>query len=837
MILRLLPALFLVPGLAFAQVDRLEATEGATHMSAIVGDGGLSVGIAPTGELTQLLWPSPLGAPLLRYQTTASADARTLPRFGAAETDGLFVGLWLATDGGAEFSWLRDDAWTHGQSYAGATATTTSTREDLGLRVVQSVGASGDVLFHRTVVEREDSSPVTAAWVVVYADTHVSGEAGQDWGSWWDAGGNRVISASLAEAPSSALVELAGLDWTAQGWEETGAPQVEAETAGLQGTFVTLGGAGETAVHIGAFDDCGSEVGNLSAFDTVQTDLDAASTSRGFASLCDTDVALSLPVEFKDDGPVDRGAVDYFVSAAAELVTSVGALEGARAKGYETLLADANLAADAHLAGLTLPAEAGGLFASLTEDFGAQWARSVVTVTDEETGSFAASLASQPRFHVDRPWESAWTELALELAGDYDAVSAHQRWLVEQQLTAPVVDDGVVTAFPGAWITDRSDLDIAQVGLTAWSFWRHGQFGANDPTTRGALASTWTALSTAADLLAGCVADDHPALTVEPQAGFPVWWPLYESIANGEAYDVSAGVGAGASGDWEALRPCASFEGGSESSQATLMSTNLARLGLVSAIAAAHALCIDEPRVAAWQARADELAALILAADYDGTTWTGDAALLAWPSPPTVASGWWFAFAASPDPAEQAAEVDAYITQAMNDWVDQEHARVTDAITLQTDGRGDEAIALMSGARWRSAQGGRLVQSEARALLRRLVTDLTTPGTHHLGAVFVGVDDQDGTAKSADQRVGQPHVPTASAAVSAMYAFIAPDRLALAEDFALEPLCVDGEEPDELRQAPGCTDECQNSIAASPQDASLLALLLGVLTLGVRRRR
>ena len=84
MIRRFFMALALLPGLAHGQVDVLEHVEGATHMSAIAGDGGLSVGLAPTGTVTQLLWPSPLGTPQLQYETEASSNARTLPRFGAA---------------------------------------------------------------------------------------------------------------------------------------------------------------------------------------------------------------------------------------------------------------------------------------------------------------------------------------------------------------------------------------------------------------------------------------------------------------------------------------------------------------------------------------------------------------------------------------------------------------------------------------------------------------------------------------------------------------------------------------------------------------------------------
>lgn len=829
--------ILLFPGLAHAQVDILEATEGATHMSALAGDGGLTVGLAPTGEVTQLLWPTPLGNPQVRYQTSASTAARTLPRFGAAETDGLFLGLWLEMDNGSELTWLRDLPWTHEQTYDGSAVVQTDTHSALGLRVITYTAATGNTLAQRAVIERDANSPVQDVWLVAFADLQPNGD---DWLAFWDPTGDRVLSFVPDDIAAPGRELMMNESWTTAVWASDALPLAQSLAAGANGTHLAFGGATPSAVHIGSRDgaDCvpgASWQHPVSAWTAIADSLDAAETFGAPVAACDADVALSWLVDFKDDGPIDRGAVDLFLTAGPSMVSAANRLDGSRTDGFELISTDAESDAAAFLATLSLPTGVGGADVIGVSDFAARWARSAASVMDPSTGAIAASAASQPRFNVDRPWESAWTELALELTGDFDAVSAHQRYIAEQQSIAGVTVDGTLVVPPGAWQGDRGPFDLAQVGLTTWSFWRHAQYASNEGKARTTLASSWLAMSAAADLLTTCVSDDHPAIPRAADAGLPAWYPLYEDLLMGTAPDAAAGFSAGAAGNWEALRPCASWEGGASVPGATLLATHLARLGLESAVAAADALCVDEPRVAAWEARAQELAALLLAADYDGIEWTGRGPLLTWPLPLEIEPAWRFAFATSSDPDAQIAEVAAYIDAATSAWIAQEHRRAVDAITLETDGRGDESLALLAGGRARSeGRSDRLLQSQARAVLERLVTDLSTPGTGHLGAAFV-VDEQ--AIKGADQRVGQPYVPAASMAIAALLAYSAPDILAPAEGSTLELTCAEGEEPDLQRKAPACGDDCASSVGGRPRGASSLALLFGLLALTIRRRR
>lgn len=811
-------------GSALAQVDALEHQEGATWLGGMLGDGSLTVGIGMAGEVTDLHWPGPTSPSLIHFSTEASPQARTRDRFGAEPTDGLFLGVWVELDAGdPAFSWLHDSAWTHTQRYVDGTFVHVASRADLGLSVVQTMAVSGDALGWRATVERAPGFGVGDVHLALYGNPETW--SGEECLGYLDPSAESYVHGCVPDAGQGASFrDLATAEWQATTWADEGLSQAQALLA-PRGSFFAVGAEGLAGAHVGSYADCDGAAVD-SALDVVEGSLAGATSTGSYAWECVSDFATTWEVEFKEDADVDRGAVDFFVAAGATLRDTHQALDAARAAGFDVLAERTADAADAAADALILPTGVAGTDDADVLAFAEGWARDVAAIRAAD-GSLAASAASQPRFHVDRPWESAWTELALEVAGDFDAVSAHQQHVMQQQRRSAVADPYLPA---GAWPTDRGDLDIPQIGLTLWSFWRHAQYAPNDTARRTTLASTWPSMARAADLLAGCVVDDHPAISGDAADGEPAWTPLLAAVQDG-TFDAAAGLSAAANGNWESLRPCASLQGGQPLDDAGLLATNLARIGLRAAVAAADALCVDEARVASWEARANELAALMLAADYDGASWTGDGALVAWPWTPEIAPAWWFAFTANPDPDAQEAEVAAYVAEALDAWVDQELARASAAISLDTDGRGDEAIALLEAELWGASRDlGRLQRSAARALLRRLVVDLPTPAGH-LGGAFVALGGD-----KADQRVGQPHVPAESRAVTALLAFSQPDRLAPAGVTALSLECPAGEEPELQRTAAGCGDDCQSSLVG-PASTPSLALLLGGLALLARRRR
>ena len=128
------------PAFAATFIDGGEHTFGATNINAVTGHGRLAEGVSADGDVTVLSWPSPSYADQLGYLSSNDIEARSLPRLGAPEGAGLFLGLLMEkTDGSREVSWLRDRSrWEIVQSYGdddGPNIVTRHTSTDLGLTV------------------------------------------------------------------------------------------------------------------------------------------------------------------------------------------------------------------------------------------------------------------------------------------------------------------------------------------------------------------------------------------------------------------------------------------------------------------------------------------------------------------------------------------------------------------------------------------------------------------------------------------------------------------------------------------------------------------------------
>ncbi len=162
-------------------IDGGEHMFGATNINAVTGHGRLTAGLSADGDVTVLSWPSPSYADQLGYISSNDIEARSLPRLGAPEGAGLFVGLLIETnDGSREVSWLRDRSrWQIAQSYGdddGANIVTRYTSADLGVTVTLTdaiqppVTNVADILVRLVNVARAVGSPVSKAWLLTYAN-------------------------------------------------------------------------------------------------------------------------------------------------------------------------------------------------------------------------------------------------------------------------------------------------------------------------------------------------------------------------------------------------------------------------------------------------------------------------------------------------------------------------------------------------------------------------------------------------------------------------------------------------------------------------------------------
>jgi glucoamylase len=170
--------LLAVPAPATSGIDGIEHLFGSTNVNAVTGHGRLSVGVSVDGDVSVLTWPSPSYADQLAYLSSNDLHARVLPRFGAPQGAGLFLGLLVERGETRELTWLRDADWIIAQSYGPEDGPNVVTRHDsarLGLTVtvtdaVRPSADEGDVMVRLVEVERAGDSAVTAAWLLTYAN-------------------------------------------------------------------------------------------------------------------------------------------------------------------------------------------------------------------------------------------------------------------------------------------------------------------------------------------------------------------------------------------------------------------------------------------------------------------------------------------------------------------------------------------------------------------------------------------------------------------------------------------------------------------------------------------
>ncbi len=180
----ILLAAFASGAAADSGIDGIEHIYGATNINAVTGHGRLAAGISADGDVTVLTWPNPSYSDQLAYLSSNDFHARSLPRFGAPEGAGIFLGLRLETGGDAapQVTWLRDrSTWTIEQSYGeedGPNPVTRYTSAALGLTVTvtdaiqppSTDADAADVMVRAVELRRETQSPVTAAWLLTYAN-------------------------------------------------------------------------------------------------------------------------------------------------------------------------------------------------------------------------------------------------------------------------------------------------------------------------------------------------------------------------------------------------------------------------------------------------------------------------------------------------------------------------------------------------------------------------------------------------------------------------------------------------------------------------------------------
>ena len=870
---------------AASEWDIQEDRFGATHVTAQAGNGGLTVGLAPRGEVTVLSWPSPSFFDQLEYETSNDDDAREQPFFGAQADQGIFAGVLVELEGAEPvFLWLRDDAFEVEQRYMEETSGVVLMEyihPEQGLSVQERtfVDLEQDVLFRRAVLKRPAGSQVTGVRYLLYenlaptadkptdlADSPVFDpetlDDANDFAAFWEPSARAVIHFAPPDAARDntlldGLME-GGLWGIGDNWEVAGIPELEALLEGELGggVFLGIGGAEPPdAFQVGWQSDEPCDRPDAWAWTSLDAFEDAVDGQLDGSPLaaCHANAALAWDLDFGPIGTDAEGEVDLFLAAGDDVEEVTLALAAARIEGYD----DAHARNDTAWYGRALSWRVPDGMGDEVVHFSRRALMAVLQGTDRDGAATVASIAVQPSYHHDRPRDSVFLDLGLDLSGEFDQVSAHHRFAVETQNRevswGGTEDAPVMTSPPGAWLrsyyadglpssTSLSTFEIDQVGLTLWGFWAHGALAPNQAVRRDVVAAAWPAIERGAQLLSACVDPSHPALDgVEVEQGHYPWWPVYEALQGGTIPEAGARRAAMEAGDWEALRPCPANEDDDLVSSVSLYSTHVTRLGLLSAVRAAELLCQDDdPRVDYWRERAHELGAVAFQLYYDEASgsWEGRTDWILWPMPLSIEPSLDALFSDAETPGQQRAEVEAFVQAALDALAVTAHGEVNAAVGLVTDGAAWENKKTLSLARYWEGADADLVDDNAEHV-RRLAVDLPIPGTRHVGEVWVSIDeDGDGLFDRADQRTSTPHLWAATLTYLSAMAVTHPELFEELESDQVPRLCTTGEEPMEYQDVATCGEDCQDSFAGG-RGSTLGMFLLGLLLLlrRVRARR
>lgn len=757
--------------------DFQENTFGATNLNAQAGNGGLTAGFARTGELTVLNWPSPSYHDQVNYETSTADDARELPYFGALPNEGVFAGIYHEGRDGEGLAWLRDAPFVTTQRYRddrSGVVVTEHRADELGLTVTAEslVLPSEDVLALRYVVARDADSTVGRVQLVFYEnlapcldkDPHTPlqdwmFDGANDFGALYASENGAVLHFRPGEPDLSLLDGWMDTDWSdpaelaaevADGWGAV------VEAAG-PGVYLAIGGdeaPEQLQIGLDGEQACQDNTGWSYAPADAFEDAADGELQGSHAAGCQATAAMTWSHDFKAH-PTTAGVFRVIVAVDGEAHGALTALDQTRARSWDDLVAEVDGYWDDVLDGVRLPT---------TDDpellgFAQRWAISLLQGTDRETSAIVASISTQPPYRQDWPRDSAFFNLALDVAGMHELVTEHNAFLVSVQETEDHEDDfGGITP-QGAWhMNFYADgeyggfipFEIDATGLITWSLWNHALYLPGESARRAYLHDTIDAIVLAGDLLSGCVDDGYPYGDGTGSAREQ----LLEDVRAGRFPDNDDERAAALqAGDYQAFLQCPANEDDHYEIEQTLYGAHTTRLGLLAAAEAIRATCGDEDRAAWYETRAGELAVAMEGLFHDGGgDWTGRTDWMLWPYPALALD----------DPA-------------MTGLAENQLAAAEAALGLEADGaRYINKNTLALARAWRG-DADRLAALEP--LVHGLAVDVPT-GTRHVGEVWVALDsDGDGSFDTYDNRTAIPHLWTASLTYLSLMALTDPERL------------------------------------------------------------
>lgn len=454
------PARAQTSGACFDQNAATPEGYGPTDISAVTGNGGLSVAENEAATITVLKWPSPSFYDQIKYRTTDRAE----PRFGALPNEGAFLGLaWRrAPDQDWDFAWLR--SWSSTQRFAdddNDEIVTTFRRRSVGLTVIvrDVVAGTNDHLYRHVTVTRSGDSSARRVRVISFANF------------------NPVFS-KTAQSPTD--------DWCTEEDNDDGATFVtgaDAVVAVRSGTDASSGADSGAALAMGfATESNGHQVGP----DTF-AGADAGDSQSAYADSADGQLTGNNEATGQVDSAVAddldlrsrrSGSTTAIITAAFTRREVVSALRHARSRPAAEIRRAKNRWWRAWLRTGVLPKGAPDAVVRLAK-------RSLITlrqVTDVQRSMVVASIATQAPYGLDWIRNGLYVNRALHRAGHPDIVEDHSVRYGQLQSTAANPPQGQPATPAGNWAHNYYADGVAggplsytidQTGYGIWTLWDH----------------------------------------------------------------------------------------------------------------------------------------------------------------------------------------------------------------------------------------------------------------------------------------------------------------------------------------------------------------------------
>jgi GH15 family glucan-1,4-alpha-glucosidase len=434
---------------------------GPTDVSAVTGNGGLSVALNSDATITVLKWPSPSFYDQIKYRTVD----RSQERFGALPNEGAFVGIaWREGRGEWKFEWLRD--WRSSQRYADEDSdevVTVFTKAGPGLTVTvrDLVADDADALLRAVTVRRGTSSEVTTVRVFTFANfnpvySKTAQAPFQDWCT-----EERNDEGAEYRNNADALVHArSGVD------ESTGEPSGAALAMGFDN------GSDGHQIGIDTYESPGP--GTSAYDDAADAKLSGASSAMG-----QVDGAL---VDELDLRRAQKRSTTIVIAAAFSATEAVDVLKEVRRTSATSVRRAKERWWKSWLTGARLPADAPTPVVDL-----AKRALISIRLAIDERGLVVTSVTTQPPYALDWIRHGAYVNRALERAGHPEVVTEHNRTYSDLQ----AVTAGGATP-SGNWaqnfyadgvVGGPIPYEIDATGLGIWTLWDHYvQVGGNRDT-------------------------------------------------------------------------------------------------------------------------------------------------------------------------------------------------------------------------------------------------------------------------------------------------------------------------------------------------------------------